>query len=47
MVWTNEMLVHRQQDPQFIEDHFNALAAKIRATKVQIEDAVELAKIRG
>lgn len=46
MVWTNEWHVQRKQPPPFLEDHFNALAEKIREQKVLIKDAVTLESIR-
>lgn len=46
MLWENEQKVQRQEYPIYGESDFNALATKIRATKVQIDDAVELGRIR-
>lgn len=47
MVWQNESLVHQGQPPYFGETDFNALATRIRATKVQIDDAVLMERLRG
>lgn len=39
MVWANEKLMHRRQEPQFIEEHFNELAKRIRSCRVGIDGA--------
>lgn len=47
MVWANELRMLQQEYPQYGRDDFDELAARIRATKVQIDDAVLLERLRG
>lgn len=47
MVWQNERDLHEQNSPRFSIKDFDALAARIRATKVAVDDAVLLQGIRG
>jgi hypothetical protein len=47
MVWANERAVLAKQMPPFAEMQFTLLAARLRETKVQIDDAVLLEGIRG
>lgn len=47
MVWANETRAHHKLSPIYIAGAFNELAAKIRATKVAVDDATLLQGIRG
>lgn len=46
MVWANERAMLAKQTPPFAEMQFTLLAARLRATKVAVDDAVLLEKIR-
>lgn len=45
MVWANEFGMQHGGQPIYGQQAFDDLAAKIRATKVQIDDAITLERI--
>lgn len=47
MLWANESASHCGDVPAHGEVAFNELATRIRATKVAIDDAVLLERLRG
>lgn len=47
MLWDNQQRMLAGAPPVYGEKDFNALAVKIRATKVQVDDAALLQGIRG
>lgn len=47
MVWANEQRLHAGHSVAYGDDAFNALAARIRETKVKVDDGVMLERLRG
>lgn len=47
MVWANETRLQSGYTPAYDDKAFDALAVRIRATKVAVDDAVLLEGIRG
>lgn len=46
MVWANERAILSKETPPFAETQFTLLAVRLRATKVQVDDAILLEKLR-
>jgi len=46
MVWENEHRMHAGHSVAYGDEAFTELATKIRATKVEIQDAITMEKLR-